>query len=118
MNYRDKRPKKPNNTKNKVSKVSLKVLQENEYEPREIVNNHEEIENSYPEINFENENETLEQFNQKLLHNYQNASIRNKEMNPQMNDSYKQWTKSQKKKTFCSPRANFNCGKLFAECKG
>ena len=63
-NYRDKRPTKPNNTKNKVFKNSLEVLQENENEPGEIVSNHEEIENSYPEINFENENETLEQFNE------------------------------------------------------
>ena len=65
-NYRDKLPKKPKNTKNKVSKDSLEVLQENENEPSDIVSNHKEIENSYPEINFENENETLEQFNEKL----------------------------------------------------
>ena len=55
-NYRDKRSKKPNNTKNKVSKDSLEVLQENENEPSEIVSNQKEIENSYPEINFKNEN--------------------------------------------------------------
>ena len=58
-NYRDKRPKKQNNTKNKVSNDSLEVLQENENEPGEIVSIHKEIENSYPDINFENENETL-----------------------------------------------------------
>ena len=54
-NYRDKRQKKPNNTKNKVSKDSLEVLQENEKEPSEIVSDHKEIENSYPDKNYEND---------------------------------------------------------------
>ena len=85
-NYRNNRPKKPNNTKNKISKDSLEVLQKNENEPSEIVSNHKEIENSYPDINFENENETLEQFNEKLLDNHQNNSIINNEINAQISD--------------------------------
>ena len=58
-------------------------MQENENEPGEIVSNHKEIENSYSDINFENENETLEQFNEKLLDNHQNNSVMNNEINAQ-----------------------------------
>ena len=85
-NYRDKRPKKTNNTKNKVSKDSLEVLQENENEPGEIVSNHKEIENSYSDINFENGNGTLESFNEKLLDNRQTNSMMNNEINAQTSD--------------------------------
>ena len=61
-------------------------MQENENDPSDIVSNHKEIENSYPEINFGNENETLERFNEKLLNNHQNNSIINNEINAQTND--------------------------------
>ena len=117
-NYRDKRPRKPNNTKNKVSKDSLKVLQENENEPSEIVSNHKEIENSYPEINFENENETLEQFNGKLLDNHQNNWIINNEINVQTNDQTNTADQiSAKENILSSPKVKFIYGKLFVECK-
>ena len=64
----------------------MKFCKKNENEPSEIVSNHKEIENSYPDINFENENETLEQFNEKLLDNHQNNSIINNEINAQISD--------------------------------
>ena len=93
-------------------------MQESENEPGEIVSNHKKIENSYPEINFENENETLERFNEKLLDNHQNNSIRNIEINTQMNDQSQTAVQiSAKENILSSPSANFNCGKLFVECK-
>ena len=97
---------------------SLEVLQENENKPIEIVSNHKEIENSYPGINFENENETLEQFSEKLLDNHQNNSIINNEINAQMNDQSQTADQIGAKENILSrPRANLNCEKLFVECK-
>ena len=117
-NYRDKRPKKTNNTKNKVSNDSLEVWQKNENEPGEIVSNHKEIENSHPEINFENENETLEQYNEKLLDNHQNNSMINNEINAHMNDQSQIADQiSEKENILSNARTNYNCGKLFVECK-
>ena len=79
-------------TRSKAGKIdipngSLEVLQENGNEPGELVSNHKEIESSYPDIIiFENENETLEQLNEKLLNIYQNNLIINNKINAQMND--------------------------------
>ena len=116
-NYHDKRPT-PINTKNKVFKDSLEVLQENENEPGEIVSNYKEIENSYPDINFQNENETLEQFNEKLLDNHQNNSIINNKIDAQTNDQTQTAVQiSAKENILSSPRVKFNYGKLFVESK-
>ena len=84
-------------------------MQESENEPGEIVSNHKKIENSYPEINFENENETLEQYNEKLLDNHENNSMINNDINAQMNDQSQIADQiSEKENILSNPRTNFN----------
>ena len=53
-----------------------------------------------------------------MLENHQNNSIINNEINAQMNDQSQIADQiSGKENILINPRTNFNCGKLFVECK-